>query len=332
MSRSTLQTIGDQLGLSRSTVSRALQHDPRIPLKTRKRVQSIAKKVDYHPNQIMSELASSHWQNAKVAKGIVIGYIDRICGPRGGKFPEFCRQHALSLGYQIEIFRRSEFNSSTKLQATLRNRGITDLILSPLYEKALSIDLDWSKFICVQLLPGLLALPMHSVVKDHFNTVVLAWQKAVSYGYKRIGITLLKHQEQLMDDVLRTSAAHACQNVLFPHLPVIPPFYFPEGPMEKAPFIQWVSEHAPDVVIGFSTVHYPFTVSKSKRKLSFVCLHTHMEIGISGIPDPLEYSSIEGVNLLHFCRRTHQWGIPRQRIDHVLEPLWFEGKTMPKLR
>jgi DNA-binding LacI/PurR family transcriptional regulator len=48
---STLKIIADNLGISISTVSRALHGNPRIGIKTRERVLSMAKSVNYSPNQ-----------------------------------------------------------------------------------------------------------------------------------------------------------------------------------------------------------------------------------------------------------------------------------------
>jgi LacI family transcriptional regulator len=190
--RRHLAIRAEKTQLSVSTVSRALHHDPRIPEKTRKRVQQAAKELDYRPNTMMSEIASSHWQQAKVAKGSTIAFVDcnqAECG-FGPTFGPAIREQALSLGYNLVIFRRRDFASSTKLQRALRNQGITDVILGPVFEESPMVELDWSKFICVQLFPSeIFPLPLHSVIKNYYNMVILAWQQAVSHGYERIGIT-----------------------------------------------------------------------------------------------------------------------------------------------
>lgn len=46
----TLQDIADELGLSRATVSRALNDFPEVGAKTKKRVQEAAKRLGYRPN------------------------------------------------------------------------------------------------------------------------------------------------------------------------------------------------------------------------------------------------------------------------------------------
>jgi len=47
----TLKILAEQLGLSISTVSRALQNHPRISVGTKKKVWELAKSVDYYPNK-----------------------------------------------------------------------------------------------------------------------------------------------------------------------------------------------------------------------------------------------------------------------------------------
>lgn len=50
MRQPTLQDLADELGVARSTVSRALRDDPQISEATRGRVQQRARAVGYHPN------------------------------------------------------------------------------------------------------------------------------------------------------------------------------------------------------------------------------------------------------------------------------------------
>jgi DNA-binding LacI/PurR family transcriptional regulator len=52
----TLKTLAQQLGVSISTVSRALKNHPRIGLKTKKSVWELAKKMDYQPNRMALNL------------------------------------------------------------------------------------------------------------------------------------------------------------------------------------------------------------------------------------------------------------------------------------
>jgi LacI family transcriptional regulator len=260
--RITLRHIAAHLGLDRSTISRGLRGDPTLPVSTRKRIEAAANELGYRPNPLLSELASSRWQIEKVTGGNVIGYIDQLLPEPDlgfGVAPPLsptATEQARTLGYGLQVFRRMDFSSSAKLQRVLRSRGITDLILGPVYDEALTVKLDWDKFICVQLLPGYFPLPLHSVVKDHFNIVVLAWQKAASRGYRRIGITLPEHPNRLIDDVLRSSAVHACQEHFFSETAKLPVFKYLIHESGGKAFVDWVKKNKPDVIIGFSDFHF----------------------------------------------------------------------------
>jgi LacI family transcriptional regulator len=332
--RVSLQTVALRLGLNRSTVSRALRHEPSIPEKTRKRVQAACKEMGYRPNSIISELAASRWEGDKAMSGSVMGFIEcrKEYQVTGVVYEGAFRQQAELLGYQVQSFRRADYSSSAKLQRVLRARGITDLILGPVVEESLMVELDWAKFICVQILPGFFSKPLHSVGKDPFNGILLAWKKAVQYGYKRIGIVLLHHRAPLMDDIMRLSAVDACQRHLFPQLERLPIYHYYGDDWQVKDFAKWCKEHEPDVLIGFSEGVYEGYHAEFHRKIPFVCLHLTDDnpMRYSGIPEATFSCAREAVNLLHFCRRTYQWGIPKERIDHVIEPIWFEGTSLPK--
>jgi DNA-binding LacI/PurR family transcriptional regulator len=330
--RISLQRIAEELGFNRSTISRSLRHDPRIPLETRKRIQAACREMGYKPNSLISELAASRWQAGKSLKGSTLAYVDctRLAIGFGPNFGSALDEQAAVYGYRTETFRMEEIGSSAKLQRTFRNRGITDIILGPVFEESLLLELDWSKFICVQLAPGLFRRPLHSVVKDHFNAVVLAWEKAVSHGYRRIGIVLFQHPHPLRDDVLRISAARACQTEFFPHFPALPVLrHGTFASSHTKEFVDWVKANEPDVIIGFSDGHYHIFQAAFGHYLPYISLHTTPPFGLSGISNEARTGAKEAVNLLHFCRRTYQWGIAGQQIDHVIEPVWFEGTTLP---
>ena len=330
--RVTQKDVAARLGLTQSGVSRGLRGDPGIAAETKRQIKAVCEELGYRPNQILSELAASRWQSGKVTQGSVIAYVDRFAKTYvgGTNLVPLLRQQAALLGYDVELFYRAEFSNSAKLQRALRNRGITDVILGPIFDRSSIVELDWSKFICVQLSPGLFPLPLHGVVQDCFNTVVLAWQKAVDHGYQRIGAVLFSHPVQIMDDVLRRSAVDACQNYLYSHLPRLGPLlYSTINDLQIDHFVRWVEITDPEVIIGFNSTHHVIFRSRFHREIPYISLHTDGRAGEAGILEAAPSCAREAVNLLHFCRRTYQWGIPKERIDHVVEPVWTEGNTLP---
>ena len=60
MTNTTLKKISEVLGLSISTISRALKNHPDISEKTKKKVVELAKALDYEPNASAIQLRTQH--------------------------------------------------------------------------------------------------------------------------------------------------------------------------------------------------------------------------------------------------------------------------------
>ena len=332
MNAITQKEIAARLGLTQSAVSRGLRNDPRIPAETKAKIKELCKQLDYRPDRLLSDLASCRWDAGKVRKSSVIAYINRLpITPYIGGLDLIpaLRGHASEFGYDVVNYDRARFDSSAQLQRVLRNRGITDVILGPILTEAFIVELDWRKFICVQLFPGLYPLPLNSVTKDAFDSIVLAWEKAVSHGYERIGVVLMTHPVRVKDDVLRRSAVDACQKYLFPHLPPLTPFLYQKAPRPED-FLDWFRKCKPEVIIDFNASHREILRAELRRETPYISLHTHDHSDVAGILEGSSECAREAVNLLHFCHRSHQWGVPKQRIDHVIEPTWYQGSSLPE--
>lgn len=60
MEQPTIRDIAIELGISISTVSRALRNQPDVNKETRKAVMELAEKLDYHPNRASLSLLKKH--------------------------------------------------------------------------------------------------------------------------------------------------------------------------------------------------------------------------------------------------------------------------------
>ena len=69
--QATIKEIAQELGISISTVSRALQNNPRIGLRTRERVWEVAKLMHYVPNPAAILLK----KNKTSTIGVVLPYL-----------------------------------------------------------------------------------------------------------------------------------------------------------------------------------------------------------------------------------------------------------------
>ena len=91
MEGSTLKQIAQELGLSVSTVSRAINGKTVIKEETRKRVMELAEKYSYTPNEIARALQKSATNTIAVALpdiseaffGTIVNEIDRVVSAEG---------------------------------------------------------------------------------------------------------------------------------------------------------------------------------------------------------------------------------------------------------
>ncbi|MEM6344501.1 MAG: LacI family DNA-binding transcriptional regulator [Bacteroidota bacterium] len=122
--RITIKDLARELGISKSTVSRALRGHPNVKKETRDAVKALAEKLDYQPDQVALSLV--HRRTFTI--GVVVPNIS---------FPYF--SHALSAaeevataaGYQIILCQSQEsFDTEKKVIQNLVSNRIDGLLLS----------------------------------------------------------------------------------------------------------------------------------------------------------------------------------------------------------
>ena len=132
----TIKDIAKEAGVSKSTVSRALNNKPRIDEKTKKRILEVAKKMNYRHNKLATSLRSN--------KSMVIGVI----------FPGFTTSH-----FYAEIFNGiedycvnedygvligssdSDTEKEEKIIQLLEERKVDGMIIAP----TIGVNIDYYK-------------------------------------------------------------------------------------------------------------------------------------------------------------------------------------------
>src|SRR5260370_13220849 len=92
----SIYDIAKKAGVSPSTVSRALEDHPRIGATTRKRIQELAREMDYVPSTVAKSLAA----NKTWAIGMVLA---TISDPFMGRVIEGVEQAAIEAGFNVFI-------------------------------------------------------------------------------------------------------------------------------------------------------------------------------------------------------------------------------------
>jgi LacI family transcriptional regulator len=180
----TIKDIGKALGLSTSTVSRALRGSYEISSETKKLVLEYAEKINYRPNPIALSL--------KERRNHSIGII--VCEIANNFFSQAINgieSIAYNRGYHVIISQSHEsFERETVIVDHLASRSVDGLLVSvssgttdythfkQLYEKGLPIvffDRVTSE------------INTHKVIADNFKGAYDATEHLIHNGFKRIG-------------------------------------------------------------------------------------------------------------------------------------------------
>lgn len=179
----TLADIARELGLSKMTVSRAINNDPLVNEKTRERVLAVSRRLNYQPNHFARALVT----NRSFLIGVIVpdlmhSYFAEIMHGISG--------YARGSNYQI-VIGNSEENISREIDEVEALRWRTDgLIIAPtvpaskadVYRKMLERG---TKLVLIDRTLEGVDCPM--VTTDNVKVGGLATEHLISLGHKKIG-------------------------------------------------------------------------------------------------------------------------------------------------
>ena len=216
--RPTLRAIAGHAGVTHATVSMALRNHPLISVKTRRKIQRIARQLGYRPDpevaKLMHHLRMKHKPRFKST-------IAALTNLGEGKEPAYAvalregaQRAAEGLGYGFSVFRVEVGKQrDASLQRILRSRGVEGLMLLPMREAiALGRFLDWKQFSVVAATYGVVAPDFHRVIPDQFGNTLLICRQLARLGCRRIGLVEWSSTGPGVDN--RFSAAVMWQNTM----------------------------------------------------------------------------------------------------------------------
>lgn len=181
--RTTINDIARKLQINAATVSRALNDHPAISEETKKKVRSLARRLNYHPNQLASSLRSGKSRILGVIIpsaeihffGSVIHGIERV---------------AAEHDYNVLIYQSNELlaHEQKGIETFLRSR--VDGVLASMAKE--TTQFEHFKQLKKKGIPLVLfdrtndAVPAPSVVVDDYKGAYLATEHLIRQGYRRI--------------------------------------------------------------------------------------------------------------------------------------------------
>ena len=183
MAPATIKDLAKELNLSASTVSRALRDHPDISPLTKKRVISLANKLDYHPDSIAQSLQT---QKTKTI-GVIVPEIKQ---PFFASVINGIEELAYSAGYTIIVCQSSEtYDREVLYTRTLVSHRVAGLLVSL---SQTTQNLDHFKALQRRGVPIVFFdrvnddIEASKVVVDDYNGAFAAVDHLIKSGYKRI--------------------------------------------------------------------------------------------------------------------------------------------------
>ena len=193
----SMQALADDLGVSKATVSRALNDNPNVATKTRKRVQARAKALGYtiHP-YFQKLMAHQRGANKAMLPGASIAYVSdveieeiRRNQPITLAILEAAQSYALSAGWKIELFTHEAGDPhGTRLCRQLRSLGIQGIILGRTKKIYDAIPAAFLKFALVSDGGYWRNAPLDHVRADGVTMILESIEYLRAQGSKSLGI------------------------------------------------------------------------------------------------------------------------------------------------
>jgi hypothetical protein len=280
--------------------------------------------------------AFSRRRGQEASPGSVIGFINWDIMHR--PISEGLIHSAESLGYKMERFALAEHPSQQALVEVLRARGTMGVLFAEIPKPIELVPGVWDGMQGVYCGPypaGDGNCPMDIVRHNPFDAVLLAWQKAVEAGCRRIGLVLpTQNAEPSMLELKTLAAYRLLQAQAGPGPRILEPMIKPIELLTAEPGLlsEWHQKNSADVILGaFHAVYFLLCsqLPHFREKGRFIALRV-MEDRDDVAGCLLEREAVAQLAL----RRLHaliQDPLPptSHSFSMVLNPVWKDGKTFP---
>lgn len=341
--------IAKELGVSQTTVSRALHNDRTISPDMRRKVKATADRLGYHPNAYLTVLMSNIRKGKALAdKGVIALLVEDRSLKDWYKiqtyriFHQGVLQRAKELGFHIDTFFLKQTGmDSAKVDRILDARGIKGIILAPPYHGNRTLEIHWERYASIGAGFGWETQELNRVSTDTFENYIIAFNRLRQQGYRRIGTILF--QIAVRGIGTRWYAAHLnCQNRIPENerIPVLEhpdaPFgasYSPETEKEmQAAFQVWYSKWKPDALLAVTDEkieHWLATIDKKiPQDVGLACLAKTPDITSAGIDEMMEVVGATTVELVAAQIARNEFGLPDRQKIMLIEGRWAEGPTV----
>ncbi|MDR1280624.1 MAG: LacI family transcriptional regulator [Opitutaceae bacterium] len=339
-----MRDVAEAAGVHVTTVSLALRNSPQLPAATRERIRTLAEKMGYRVNPLLTALVQ---QRRTARSGKFQGALAFLTRSQAGqrvlkenayvaRMFEAARTHADELGFKLEAFEAAEFGPPARLEKALHARGIRGVFLPPSDEpEGGPVALNWEHFAVVTFSTNLRTPPMDRVDTDHFGATYQAVHVAWERGYRKPGFFVLSHSDVASQGRWRGGFLASGLEREGLRTSLIPPLVAEEAEFDAA-FERWLARRKPDVLISNS-----LSLRRCERVLGRLGLKVPRDMAVveinihsqenrhSGLYTCVEESSRRAIDLIVGKLYRNRLGLPENPAILLTTPVWHEGTTLP---
>jgi LacI family transcriptional regulator/LacI family repressor for deo operon, udp, cdd, tsx, nupC, and nupG len=335
--RVTQKQVAEAAGVHSTTVSMVFRNHPAIAKSTNERIRSIAQKMGYTPDPMLSALAAYRTSRRPPAFNGNLAWLtnsgDGFDWKTSPHFREYYRascQRALDHGYRFEEFDIHAYRKSpTRLASILRSRNIRGILLCPQPHANTEIDFPWENFSLVTFGYSLLEPKVNRVAFAYYRSILRTLDAVLKRGYTRVGLVTLESDNARFEyNVLASYLAH---HYTLTRKISIPPLL---GDYRKQPKLlkPWLGKHQPDAIVcqdwrvldALKTLNiYP------PQDIGLACAgFPSGTLDLSGIQENSQEIAIAATDLLTAMVQRGERGVPPKAQQILIDGDWVEGTTL----
>jgi LacI family transcriptional regulator len=333
----TISSLARQLRLSVATVSEALRDSSRVKESTRARVHRAAQRAGYRANPLISAALSAVRRGVQQQYRGTLALVDTAENGRTElmlfhrEVVAGAKERAASLSFNSELFwlgDRDPALTLARLQAVLVARGIAGVVLLPFHTAQDLSAMDFSRFAVVQMDHCLIQPTLHTILPDHYVSMMHALERLTRRGYRRIGLCLDERKDTRL--LKKWSAGFLSFFRGYTREAGIPALIKPG--LTREMFLAWYRRYLPDLIVGHQQLMVQWLDEagvKVPDHVGFLNLnHTERIAPCAGLdlqPRVLGAAAVETVISMLFRQER---GIPASPHTITLEAAWIEGPTI----
>jgi transcriptional regulator with XRE-family HTH domain len=320
----TQADLAARLGLSRATVSRALNGSPLLPAVTRQRVRCLAEELGYQPDPLLSALALRRVRRPSRVNRPAWAFV--YTGRAVGNGFEACAAAAAERGYALTAVRLPD--GAAALDRQLDALAACGVLVAPLRDGAQVRRFDWSNLrwdrrSWLAIGGARWAAPLHVVRGSPVEGMALALSRMRAYGFLRIAV-LREHPSLSQINELQ-GAGLTLATTRCPDLQVFDCPLLPAQPVPAA-----IKAWRPQAVLtGFSFLHRRLPPSLASLPWASLGLMVARTAGIAGLVHDVEGRARVAADWLDVMIRRGERGIPAAPCCLELPPQWRDGTSLP---